>query len=207
MVISLKKRRENPDKKKEIINKYDATSDYYDRRYSEIQYKKYEIVLKDFILRDKVILDAGCGTGLLYNFIINSIEKDNYIKYFYVGSDISINMLKNFELKLDDKNNKFKCKIHLLLADLENLPIRNNIFDSIFSLTSLQNLPHIIDGFKELFRVIKDDADIKFSILKKNLDLNKLVSILKPKIYDLQIINKEIIEDVIIQGKTLKLKA
>lgn len=202
MVISLKKRRENPDKKKEIINKYNATSDYYERRYSEIQYKKYEIVLKDFILRDKVILDAGCGTGLLYDFIISSIEQTKTAYYSYIAIDISINMLKIFKSKNFNKDKKIRNKLNLVLSDLENLPIRGNIVNSVLSLTSLQNLPHINDGVKETLRVAKDE--IKISILKKKLDLNQLISVLKPRIYDLEIIDKETIEDVIIQGKKVK---
>jgi len=199
----LKKRRENPDKKKEIINKYDATSDYYERRYSEIQYKKYEIVLKDFTLRDKVILDAGCGTGLLYDFIISSIEHTKTAHYSYIAIDISINMLKIFKSKNYKKDKEIRNKLNLILSDLENLPIRSNIFNSVLSLTSLQNLPHINNGVKETLRVAKDE--IKISILKKNLDLNQLISILKPRIDNFEIIDKETIEDIIIQGKKVKI--
>ena len=202
MVISLKKRRENPDKKKEIINKYDASSDYYERRYSEIQYKKYEIVLKDFILRDKVILDAGCGTGLLLDYIISSIEKTKSVYYSYIAIDISINMLKIFKSKNFNKDKKISNKLNLVLSDLENLPLRGTIVNSVLSLTSLQNLPHINDGVKEMLRVAKDE--IKISILKKKLDLNQLISLLKPRIYNLEIIDKKTIEDIIIQGKKVK---
>lgn len=204
MVIFLKKRRENQNKKKEIIIKYNSTSDFYERRYKEIQYNKYKIVLKSYTVGGKIILDAGCGTGLLYDFIIKSLEQIKTAFYSYIAIDISINMLKIFKSKNFNKDKKIGNKINLILSDLENLPIRSNIFNSVFSLTSLQNLPHIIDGVKEMLRVVKDDADIKFSILKKNLDLNKLISILKSKIFELQILNKEIVEDVIIQGKKLK---
>ena len=204
MVIFLKKRRENQNKKKEIITKYNSTSDYYERRYKEIQYNKYKIVLESYTVGEKIILDAGCGTGLLYDFIINSLEQIKTEFYSYIAIDISINMLKIFKSKNFNKDKKIRNKIHLILSDLENLPIRSNIFNSVFSLTSLQNLPHIINGVKEMLRVVKDDADIKFSILNKNLDLNKLISLLKSKIFELQILNKEIVEDVIIQGKKLK---
>ena len=204
MVIFLKKKRENQNKKKEIIIKYNSTSDYYERRYKEIQYNKYKFVLNSYTVGGKIILDAGCGTGLLYDFIIHSLEQIKTAFYSYIAIDISINMLKIFKSKNSNKDKKIGNKINLILSDLENLPIRSNIFNSVFSLTSLQNLPHIIDGVKEMLRVVKEDADIKFSILKKNLDLNKLISLLKSKIFELQILNKEIVEDVIIQGKKLK---
>ncbi|MFX0187427.1 MAG: class I SAM-dependent methyltransferase [Candidatus Hodarchaeota archaeon] len=200
----MKKKRENQNKKKEIIIKYNSTSDYYERRYKEIQYNKYKIVLKSYAVGGKIILDAGCGTGLLYDFLINSLERIKTPFYSYIAIDISINMLKIFKLKNLNKDKKIGNKLNLILCDLENLPIRSNIFNSFFSLTSLQNLPHIVDGVKEMLRVVKDNADIKFSILNKNIDLNKLISQLKSRIFELQILNNEIVEDVIIQGKKLK---
>ncbi|MFX1392623.1 MAG: class I SAM-dependent methyltransferase [Promethearchaeota archaeon] len=200
----MKKRRENRNKKKEIITKYDSTSDYYEKRYKEIQYQKYEIILENYDLRDKYILDAGCGTGLLYDFIINSMEQIKTGYFSYIANDISINMLEIFKSKNFNRDKKIRNQLNLILSDVENLPFRDNIFNTVFSLTTFQNLPHI-DGVKKIFRVLKKDADIRFSILKKNLDFNKLSSILKPKIYDFQIIDNETIEDVIIQGKMLKI--
>ena len=199
----MKKRRENQNKKKEIITKYNSTSDYYERRYKEIQYQKYEIILDNYDLRDKYILDAGCGTGLLYDFITNSMEQIKTGYFSYTAIDISINMLEIFKSKNFNRDKKIRKQINLILSDVENLPFRDNIFNAIFSLTTIQNLPHI-DGVKETFRIVKDDADIRFSILIKKLDLNKLISILKTKTYDLQISDDETIEDVIIQGKSLK---
>ena len=199
----MKKRRENQNKKKGIITKYDSTSDYYERRYKEIQYKKYEIILENYELRDKYILDAGCGTGLLYDFIINSMEQIKTGYFSYIANDISINMLEIFKSKNFNRDKKIRNQLNLILSDVENLPFRDNIFNAIFSLTTFQNLPHI-EGIKKIFRVLKNDADIRFSILKKNLDLNKLTSILKSRTYELKIIDEKTIEDVIIQGKTLK---
>ena len=164
MVIFLKKKRENQNKKKEIIIKYNSTSDYYERRYKEIQYNKYKFVLNSYTVGGKIILDAGCGTGLLYDFIINSLEQIKTAFYSYIAIDISINMLKIFKSKNFNKDKKIGNKINLILSDLENLPIRSNIFNSVFSLTSLQNLPHIIDGVKEMLRVVKEDADIALEI-------------------------------------------
>jgi hypothetical protein len=43
----MKNRRENRDKKREIINRYNSTFHFYDDRYKTIQYEKYKIVLED----------------------------------------------------------------------------------------------------------------------------------------------------------------
>jgi len=162
----LKNKRESLTKKKEIINRYNSTFHFYDKRYRRIQYEKYKIVLEDYELNNKKVLDTGCGTGLLLDFIIPHIDNDYTMNFLYVGTDISIKMLKNNKIKR--KNKKIGSKISLLLADSENLPIRNNIFDSIFSLTSLQNLPDIAEGLKETIRVVKNRADLKISILRRS---------------------------------------
>lgn len=200
----MKNQRENRDKKRDIIHRYDSSSHFYDDRYRRLQQEKYKIVLEDFAFKEKKILDAGCGTGLLFDFIILHIVRENSMKYIYVGIDISIEMLKNFELKLNTRSKSVRRRITLLLADLENLPIRNEVFDSVFSLTSFQNLPDIAVGINECLRVVKNMADLKISILKKKLCIDELLFLLKPKISDLEIINKENIEDLIVQGKVLK---
>ena len=199
----MRKRIEHPDKKNKIIKRYNATSGYYEKRYSTIQYQKYNLI-KDYSLKNKFILDAGCGTGLLFDFLNNSIEVKDLVYDSYIAVDISINMLRIFKSKIKKRKRKIVDNINLILSDLENLPIRDNVFHLIFSFTSLQNLPNIINGVKELFRVSRNNSDVELSILKKNLDLKEFVSFINPKIIDLKITNKDSLEDIIIQGKILK---
>jgi len=191
---------EKKNKKQEIINKYNVTSEFYDRRYVKIQQDKFSLILKDNSVYEKLILDAGCGTGLLFGVIDNSFEKSNNIDFHYVGVDISINMLKRFHSKL---NQKVK-NVNLILTDLENLPFREDKFTLLFSFTSLQNLPDVIEGLKESFRVVKDGADVNFSILRKKLNKERLKVLLKPLIKYMKIIDIESIEDVLFTGKALK---
>ncbi|MFX1590929.1 MAG: hypothetical protein ACFFC1_22570, partial [Promethearchaeota archaeon] len=71
----------NYDKKKEIISKYNSTATFYDKRYRKIQEEKYRIILSDFLLeKNKIVLDAGCGSGLLFEFIVKKF-KINQIKF------------------------------------------------------------------------------------------------------------------------------
>ena len=186
------------DKKKEIIKKYNSTSHFYDKRYTEIQYEKFEIILNSFDLNDKKLLDAGCGTGLLLDYILQYQKNKNF---YYVATDISLNMLKIFYRKLLKMDNKWlERKINLILSDLENLPFRNNVFHSVFAPTSLQNLPSIQKGITELIRTAKNKAELKLTILKKKLDSEELEKILKPIIEKLEIFNINNIEDIVVQG-------
>ncbi len=198
MVLLLKRHFKTVNKKKKIIENYDLSAHFYDKRYKKIQEKKYNIVLENYQLKEKRILDVGCGTGLLIEFILNTDVDNRNLKCNFVAIDISWNMLLEFKSKLFRLKNK--ANISLMLSDIENLPFRDNIFNLIYSFTSFQNLPGTYRGFQELFRVASINSDLKFSILKKKLDLNALIDFLEPYVEDLELINKAFLEDIIIQG-------
>ncbi len=202
MVLLLKRHFKALSKKKEIIKNYNLTAKFYDKRYKKIQAKKYCITLSNNQLKEKRILDVGCGTGLLIEFILNNEIFDTVSKCDFIGMDISWNMLLEFKSKI--LRFKDKIKISLILSDIEHLPFRNNIFNQIFSFTSFQNLPGTHKGFQEIIRVASVISDLKFSILKKKLKLDTLLDFLKPNVKDLEIFNFEFLEDIIIQGKISK---
>ena len=84
----------------------------YDIRYTEEQQKKYEIIFDKIPSRyEGLILDVGCGTGLL-------LERINSIS---VGVDLSINLLE----KAYERNKR--SQINLIQADAESLPIRTSV--------------------------------------------------------------------------------
>ena len=204
MVIFLKPLNKDLDKKKNIIEKYNSTSSVYDKRYSKIQKEKFKILFRNCNINYKTILDAGCGTGLLIEYIFN-LNIDNIKKKVkYIGIDISWKMLMNF----CDKSKKIKEieDINLILGDIENLPLRQDTFDLIFSITSLQNLPVIKKGLGEFIRVGQKDSLLKLSILRKQLKVDDLIAYLKTHTIDLKTEFLENIEDVIIQGSLNKKK-
>jgi len=185
-------------KKKEIINNYNSSAEFYDKRYRAIQEEKYHIILENYDLIEKRILDIGCGTGLLFEYLLNSKENHHIQKSKYIAVDISWNMLLEFKKKLLKLKNK--PNVLCVLSDIENLPFRNNSFSLIFSLTSFQNLPSILDGIRESLRVSTNESIFKFSILRKKLDLDQVKTLLEPFVRDLKVINIDYIEDIIIQG-------
>lgn len=154
-------------KKKEIISKYNQTANKYDKRYSSIQNMKYRLIFEKMKINETdAILDVGCGTALLFNLLKNKT-------YFFVGLDISKNMLK-IALKKNKKGN-----LHLICADCDFLPFRENIYSLIFSMTVLQNLPNPITSINEVFRVCKWGGITIFTILKKELELKQFENMFK----------------------------
>ncbi|MBN1216537.1 MAG: class I SAM-dependent methyltransferase [Candidatus Lokiarchaeota archaeon] len=190
-------------KKKEIINKYNSTSHFYDERYRDIQKMKYDLILKHFTPLNKIILDAGCGTGLLFSYIVEKYmeKRSKFGNYHYIGIDISIKMLNKFKNKINDNHKLFKDNIDIILADLDFLPFRIQSFNSFFSITSFQNLPMINNAVIESIKTLKTNAILHISILKKKIKIKEFKSFIENYVDDLEFIDIDSIEDFIILGK------
>jgi len=198
----LKPLNEDSDKKKIIIEKYNSTSSFYDDRYRNIQNEKFELHFKTTDVNCKTLLDAGCGTGLLFEYISRLNDNSLGRTIRYVGIDISGKMLNHFSNKTKKIRNKINT--NLILGDIENLPLRKDKFNLIFSITSLQNLHDLKKGLKELIRVGKENAGLKLSILRKQLKLEEVNTFLNSYTFNLRTENLEELEDVIIHGSLSK---
>ncbi|MHA2289372.1 MAG: class I SAM-dependent methyltransferase [Promethearchaeota archaeon] len=193
---------EELEKKKIIAEKYNSTSNFYDDRYKEIQNGKFIIQFKQTNFQHKTLLDAGCGTGLLFEYLSRRFESRECRKLKFVGIDLSWKML----LLFSDKTKELKniTNTNLILGDLENLPFRNDCFNMVSSITSLQNLQDLQQGLNELCRVGKDNGDLQLSVLRKQLKLEEFLSYLNSRAVNLKTTVLEELEDVIIQGKISK---
>lgn len=124
------------------MKRYDVTAEIYDMRYAEEQRAKIEAALKHVnIMSDDDVLDIGCGTGLLFDYIADKAR-------LIVAMDIS----KKTLLEAKRRTKRFE-NVELLLADAENLPLRDKQFTRVFVLTVIQNLPDPIVMLNEAERV------------------------------------------------------
>lgn len=139
------------DKKRELKDRYDSTADFYDGRYRDIQEKKFRAVRKEFGDAEYV-LEVGCGTGLFIGDISQFAE-------FYVGVDFSHEMLRKASSRAKDAL--------LILADADNIPLKDSIFDAVISLTLLQNMPQPRITIEEMSRMTKEDGKIIITALEK----------------------------------------
>lgn len=143
-------------KKRRVMQRYDLTAHLYNMRYAEEQVAKIQAALESLrIEKRSLILDAGCGTGILFDYVAGEAET-------LVGLDISKNIL--FQAKKRAENMQ---GAHLILADAENMPLKENIFSHVFAVTLIQNTPNPVKTLNEIKRVAKDNAAIVITGMKK----------------------------------------
>ncbi len=149
--------------KKEIARRYDSSAEIYDSRYKDIQIHKYiEIFSRVDFQNSKEIIDIGCGTGSFLG-LIQSISDNGRS---FVGIDLSHEMIKIAHSKHPD--------IDFIVADSDNLPIKEGLFDRVLSVTHLQNLPEPKQTIEEMSRISTEDAIFAVSILRKTWTKEKL---------------------------------
>lgn len=174
-----------------IRDLYNATSSIYEARYTSLQIKKYNAV-RHYLSKIKgKIIDLGCGTGLLLNYLQNYM---NGKKATLVGSDISDKMI------LYAINRRYrKIQPRFLLFNAEYMPIKDNILDVILSFTMLQNVQNPKIVIHEIFRTIKENGIIIISTLKKAFNSENFIHYLKKsknaKTLNIKVIIKDYLED------------
>jgi len=144
------------DKKRDVMQRYNLTAHIYDMRYAEEQTAKIETVMESINMeKEGLVLDVGCGTGLLFEYVSQKAEA-------IVGLDISKETL--IQAKKHAKNS---ANVHLILADSDNVPLKEDIFGHVFALTLIQNTPNPFKTLNEIKRVSKENAVIVVTGLKK----------------------------------------
>lgn len=156
------------DKKRNVMQRYDLTAHLYDMRYAEEQTAKIEAAVKSINLeKHNLVLDVGCGTGLLSDYVANKAR-------MVVGLDISRKIL--FQAREHAK--KFP-NVHLICADADTMPLKENIFDYAFAVTLIQNMPNPLENLNEVKRVTKETAVIVVTGLKKKFSLEVFEELLR----------------------------
>ncbi len=104
-----------------------------------------------------LILDLGCGTGFSSEILI---EKG----YRVIGIDILSDML----LKVKEKKSIYQ-ELHgleLILADIKNLPFKNEKFDHIVSISAYNFIINEIHNLRNKINILNNTANALNKILK-----------------------------------------
>ena len=101
----------------------------------------------DFDFTDKVILDLGCGTGMLSTYF-------DTVK-FYTGMDL--NRHENFQ-RIGDDSHRF------VQGNAQILPYQSHRFDYVICLDSFEHYPDQQAAAHEIYRVLKPGGSFFLSI-------------------------------------------
>lgn len=105
--------------------------------------KHYEILSKELkIIHKKRVLELASGSGSAINYLPN----DNH----YTGTDISPGLLKK---ALKNFSNAGFEKINVYVANANDLPFNDNLFDAVLCILSMNFFEDINKVFKEIKRV------------------------------------------------------
>ena len=102
------------------------------------------------VSNDKVVLDAGCGTGKFLNILEENSKK-------YIGIDLSEKQLERAKIKSKKNNSEFIC------SNLSNINLESNSVDLIVSswvLGTITDLDERNKCLNELKRILKTNGMI-----------------------------------------------
>jgi len=155
-------------KKRQTMRHYNQSATVYDTQYYEEQETKIKTALAELNLKKQnIILDAGCGTGLLFPHIADKVK-------LVVGLDISAHILKEAKKRIQEYSNTA-----VIIADTDYTPFPNNTFDAVFAITLLQNTPKPRQTLNEMKRVTKQNATIVVTGLKKTFSRKEFTRLLR----------------------------
>lgn len=154
--------------KREVMAHYNTIEPSYDMQYGEEQSKKHEVALQVLgSCGGEMILDVGCGTGLLFFKIAGHNAS-------IVGVDFSRKMLRRAVERFRRLKN-----VHFICGDVDFLPLRENVFDKVFSFTLLQNMPMPKITLEEVVRVAKRDSTLVLTGQKKSFLKDEFLRLLR----------------------------
>lgn len=161
----------NWETKRALICHYNDLASAYDSLYRDEQCLKIKSALGAISFEDPdVVLDVGCGTGILFSRIGNTVK-------LLVGLDISSGLLK-IAAERSKKLNK-RSSVHLIRADADYLPFSKEIFRKVFAVTLLQNSPVPGATLREMMRVAETDSTIVVTALRKHFSEEEFRHVLR----------------------------
>ncbi len=129
------------DQHRETRHYYNEFAKWYERDRHK-GYHKFLDELESSIVRpyakDKEVLEAGCGTGLIMMRLVDDAKR-------LVGVDLSEGMLERAKQK----------GLDVLQADLSELPFEDDSFDTVYSFKVLAHVEKIEQALAEMDRVVR----------------------------------------------------
>lgn len=132
--VAMTQRKDNQSYYDEFANWYEK--ERHDGYHALIDELEFDLI--EPYVRQKTVLEVGCGTGLILQRSADVAERA-------VGIDISPGMLE----KAHDRG------LEVAVADVTNLPFDDNTFDVVYSMKVLAHVQEIDKALVEMTRVTK----------------------------------------------------
>ncbi|MBL7996225.1 methyltransferase domain-containing protein [bacterium] len=118
--------------------------------------EKVKKLTSDIQLKGKIVLDIGCGSGMISSYFCEQRSS-------VYGIDISENMIQQANSYLQSRN----LKATLGIGDATNLQFPDNYFDVITCVSVLEWLDKDIQAVREIRRVLKNNGIAIISVPNK----------------------------------------
>ena len=147
--------------KNRVMLGYDGQISDCIKQYDNVGLKHYtkaaELLINAVDIKDKTVLDVGCGTG-----IASFLALDKGSAHKVLGIDISENMIRECQKKAKNRElNNDKAAFRKL--DAEDLDFSDDSFDIVLSGLMLGFAPNPAKVIKEIVRVLKPGGTIAIS--------------------------------------------
>ena len=180
-----------------VFEWYESISNSYDELYFNEQINKYNLIIKESIVRallskgnNKLILDLGCGTANFIHYL--RTLGDKYLNdVFYVGLDISLNQLSRALSKI---RNECNIIAEFIAGDLLYPPLREGLNPTIILMMSVLRCNYEYEDVLKYFREVHKPAIFFYSILCSNEEmLQKLLEELSRSAKCMKYLNYEVV--------------
>ena len=134
------------DIKIETLQHFDSTANCYDKSHDgRFTQSMYQPILKELLKMPRgKLLDLGCGNG-------NMLVRLRNTRFELYGADLSSEMIKEAQCRLG-------LDASLMVADAENLPYEDSLFDILLCNASFHHYPNPRKALREMYRVLKPNG-------------------------------------------------
>jgi demethylmenaquinone methyltransferase/2-methoxy-6-polyprenyl-1,4-benzoquinol methylase len=136
------------DRWEEVLKSLKEIIPFYDKMNKIMSFGKdlvlREVGLRETLMRDDLVLDLGCGPG-----VMSQIAIKNGLAKHIVLVDALPQMLAEAKKRLKDLDLEF------LLSVFENLPFKEDSFDAVVCGFSIRDALDMNKGFNEILRTLK----------------------------------------------------
>ncbi len=113
-----------------------------------------------------ILIDLGCAHGRHFHLFKTICKTVIGVDNSWNLLNIALNTLKNS----DDLNEEEKRIIHLLQADILNLPFRENSVENIFSIAAFHHIrgkSERVSVINQIYKILKDDGYLLMTVWRR----------------------------------------